>query len=511
MNRYVRFEIDVLAADLADRTIEGVVVPYGEVGTIQGTKYRFADGSLELARARTPLLVDHDRAAPVGILAELVPGEVGPLGRFTIDQTAAGDTALIQAASGSRGSLSVGAEIVEAETGDGDVIDVTLARLHEVSLVTVGAFAGAGVTRVAAEAEEPEPEEEPEEEPEPNPDQIPLETEPDNDPEEGPTMTDATAAAPAMMLTARADRPARELLAGELVSLLVRAQHGEPEARRYLEAALTESISTDVSGLLPPTYERTVIGGKVTPRPLYNAFRSRALPGVGLAVNKPKWTTRPVGAWAANVDADATSSKVVIGSQAANVERWDWAGAISWVVVQRSDPSVIDEVYGEAVQNFYGAIETRVATMLAAAATDTATSAGAAVAKFFSVNSRSPELVIVAPDVWGKLADRGALQAPVAGGTVDVQPFGLAATWGGIPIVASGSLAATFAYLVTRRALDVRVTEPVRLTANAIGALNVELAVVGEALFDTDYAAEVVEFVPTIPAPTGLETASARK
>ena len=41
--------------------------------------------------------------------------------------------------------------------------------------------------------------------------------------------------------------------------------------------------------------------------------------------------------------------------------------------------------------------------------------------------------------------------------------------------------------LATRRAVDARVTDPVRLTANAIGALNVELAVVGEGLFDTDY------------------------
>ena len=77
-------------------------------------------------------------------------------------------------------------------------------------------------------------------------------------------------------------------------------------------------------------------------------------------------------------------------------------------------------------------------------------------------------------------------------------------------LVASGSLAATFGYLTTRRALDARVTEPVRLTANAIGALNVELAVVGEALFDTDYPAEVMEFVPNILAPTGTEAPEGR-
>ena len=119
-------------------------------------------------------------------------------------------------------------------------------------------------------------------------------------------------------------------------------------------------------------------------------------------------------------------------------------------------------------------------------------------------------MAVVAPDVWGKLADRGALQQPIAGTSVSIEGVGLTATWGGLPIVASASVAATFAYLATRRALDVRITDPVRLTANAIGALNVELAVVGEGLFDTDYAGEVMELVPTIPAPTGLEATTSR-
>jgi hypothetical protein len=306
-------------------------------------------------------------------------------------------------------------------------------------------------------------------------------------------MTEASAA-PAVIL-AGAERPERELLAGELVSLIIRAQHGETDARRYLEAALVESISTDVSGLLPPQYERTVIGGKSIPRVLYGVFGGRPLPGVGLAVNKPKWTTRPDGDWAASVDADATSSKVVIGSQAANVERWDWAGAIPWVVVQRSDPSVIDEIYSEAVQDFYSDVEEKIAAELGAAAVNAATTIGAGIAAFFDENDQAPDVIIVAPDVWGEMADTGALQNPVAAGGVS-SGDGLRSTFAGIPITSSGKLAAGARFLATRRALDARVTEPVRLTANAIGALNVELAVVGEALFDTDWPDELMALTP---------------
>src|SRR5215472_12132551 len=116
--RLLQLAADVAIADLAARTIEGVIVPYGEVGSIAGTRYRFAPGSLRLARARPPLLVDHDRGRPVGVLAEIVDGDRSALARFTIDGTQDGDTALVQAASGSRGSLSVGAELVEATEGD---------------------------------------------------------------------------------------------------------------------------------------------------------------------------------------------------------------------------------------------------------------------------------------------------------------------------------------------------------------------------------------------------------
>jgi HK97 family phage prohead protease len=494
----LRFELQDLDADPDERTIEGTIVPYGEIGTIQGVRYRFAPGSVRAARARTPLLVDHDRSQPIGTLAELVDSETGLTARFKVDATPAGDTALVQAASGSRGSLSVGAELVEAAS-DGDITNVSEALLLEASLLALGAFPSANVTRVAAEADgepEPLPEKEPLEQPDEQ-EELDTDTEPAPPAETEEETMEAAHAAPVIM--AGADRSKPQLLAGELVQLIVRAQHGEPDARRYLEAALTESISTDLSGVLPPSYESSVMASKQTARPLYNAFRSRPLPGVGLVVNKPRWVTPPDGAWAATVDADATSTKVTIGSDTANVERWDWAGAIPYVVVERSSPDVIDMIYAEAVQDFYFDVETRIAALLAAAATNAATSIGGAVAAYFTLNHRNPEAIIVAPDVWGKMADQKLIDATRAAGDISMTTDGMAGSWAGLPVFVSGSLAATFGYLVTRRAIDARVTEPVRLTANAIGALNVELAVVGEGLFDVDYANEIMELAPTIP------------
>ena len=97
------------------------------------------------------------------------------------------------------------------------------------------------------------------------------------------------------------------------------------------------------------------------------------------------------------------------------------------------------------------------------------------------------------------MADQKLIDATRAAGDISMTTDGMAGSWAGLPVFVSGSLAATFGYLATRRAIDARVTEPVRLTANAIGALNVELAVVGEGLFDADYPNEIMELAPTIP------------
>ena len=133
------------------------------------------------------------------MLAELTETPTAALGRFRVDATPAGDTALVQAASGSRGAFSVGFEVDDSEEVDG-IVDVKAARVVEVSLLALGAFDGAAVERVAAEHDEPlEPiPDEPDAPPaEPNPDQTELPVTPATpaEPEEGPMQEEATAPA----------------------------------------------------------------------------------------------------------------------------------------------------------------------------------------------------------------------------------------------------------------------------------------------------------------------------
>ena len=505
------------AAGGGDRRIEGVLVPYGVEGrAADGVLYVFEAGSLTAPRGTVPFLLGHDRNRPIGVVASHADSDAALHATFAVDATPDGDVALAQAQSGSRAGLSVGAQPVLYqldESGDELVVRIQQADWLDASLVTLGAYESALVTHVAAQAPTggtPMP-----------PDTL-APAAPARDAGQAASGAAGEPPSPAATLELAAGHPRIvagaaprvALCAGELVALIVRAQHGEPDARRHLvEAALVESISTDVSGLLPPSYETTVIGGKDNARPLYDAFKGKPLPGVGLLVSKPKWITRPDGAWAANVDADATSTKVTIGSQTADVARWDWAGAFPWVVVQRSSPDLIDEVYAEAVQDWYLDVEAKIYGELSTASPGVATTLGAAIAEFFTAtgNQKAPEVIVMAPDVWGAFADVGQLSVALGQGGTTITNNALATSFAGIPAITAPTLPPGEVIMATKRAVDVRVTEPVRLTANAIGALNVELAVVGEGLFDTDYPAELLKFAAITPAAAGFSSSRSSK
>ena len=152
----LKFTIDVEAADTESRVIEGVAVPYGESAILGADRYQFTPGSLRAARSRVPLLLGHDMNQPVGVLTDLVEAEHGAIARFKVDPGPHGDIALAQAQSGSRGGLSIGAEIVNAENDADGVRVVSEALLFETSLVSVPAFASSQITTVHAQLEEPD-------------------------------------------------------------------------------------------------------------------------------------------------------------------------------------------------------------------------------------------------------------------------------------------------------------------------------------------------------------------
>lgn len=553
MDRTLLLELeraDAASADVERRTIAGTILPYRETGVakVDGApaEVRFLPGSLELARDRIPLVAGHDTDAPLGVMVELEDGDELAAARFSIDSTPAGDAALVQASTGSRSGLSLGALATEwREAADG-VIEVTRAALYHVGLCAIQAFPGAQVSRVAAASAETEqggrtmegktPEElaasidaetSDEElaellEHEDEAVRAAAQTEKDRRAaadDDGQQELEASRAGSAgtrerPTILARhggaRKRGERELLCsgGELVLAMVAAQGGDRKAARLVEAVLSEIESTDVPGLMPAAYVSDVIGGSLPAiRPLADRVAvKRPLPATGMQFAKPAWDTKPAGGWVAELAA-TPSNAPVIDSNDVTILEWAYGVAMSYAVATRSSPDAIEAIFREAVKDYYSDVEQKIADALMAVDQASAAGAGigAGIAAFYGDELEGPNLLVVAPDIYGDLVDVIDTVPTYSSGAVSGAT--MTGTIAGLEVVVSPHLPAGTELITTRGVVELRESDPVRLTANVIGALKVELGVTAFAAFDTERPNAVHSLTPAAGAPAGTSEA----
>ena len=152
------------SVDRETRTIEGVALPYGEIGFKGFERYRFLPGSLQWSEdvGRVKLLRDHDFTAALGRAASLANEGNEFRVRFKVARGDDGDRALSLAEDGVLDGLSVGVDFDPAvdlatDPDDSGVILVRRADVREVSLTAMPAFDGARVTSVAASRTQGDP------------------------------------------------------------------------------------------------------------------------------------------------------------------------------------------------------------------------------------------------------------------------------------------------------------------------------------------------------------------
>lgn len=134
------------------RTITGKIVEFG-TPTSDYRRLVVHEGALKPREPlkRVKMLRDHDDSDPVGFMLSML----GDVATFKIPEGENGDRALTEAENGLRDGLSVGFQVSDEpesfmyDEADGSA-HVYKAELLEVSLVAIPAFAGAGVTSVAA-------------------------------------------------------------------------------------------------------------------------------------------------------------------------------------------------------------------------------------------------------------------------------------------------------------------------------------------------------------------------
>lgn len=153
MNTGRALHMAVRKVDMTGRTIAGLAVPYDSTSYL--TEYgndgeRVLKGAFNKSirdRGRKILLFrNHDHSRAVGVSTRFANTDAGLDSEFYVPPSPYGDEVLAEADAGLLPGLSVGYAPVRQRAGADGANEVQEARLLEVSLVTIPAYDGTGVT-----------------------------------------------------------------------------------------------------------------------------------------------------------------------------------------------------------------------------------------------------------------------------------------------------------------------------------------------------------------------------
>lgn len=137
-----QIETGTLYANVKERTVSGLLLPYGEQGKTNLGKFSIAPGAVAIPSDASIVTVNtqHNRENPVGRATELLDTKAGIVGTFSIAATAEGDTVLAEIASGARSKLS--AEVKNIVIRSGQAVS---GSLFGAAIVEQGAFPSAAL------------------------------------------------------------------------------------------------------------------------------------------------------------------------------------------------------------------------------------------------------------------------------------------------------------------------------------------------------------------------------
>jgi hypothetical protein len=145
----IQIESGTLYANRDERTVSGLLVPFGEEGNTNLGRFTVKAGAFTIPRdpSVVTLNTDHDRESPVGRAVLLAEREDGIHATFKFADTEEADAALEAFASGTRSKLSVEAKGIVLRAGQ-----ALAGRIFGAAVVAKGAFPSA--TLLAADAGE---------------------------------------------------------------------------------------------------------------------------------------------------------------------------------------------------------------------------------------------------------------------------------------------------------------------------------------------------------------------
>jgi HK97 family phage prohead protease len=377
------------------REIYGKIVPIGtgEIGHTNLGDYTFAANSIEITDpTKIKLLSQHDLKKPIGRMIAAETKTDGIYATFKLSRSSGGNDALIMAQEGLVTGLSIGAEILASQPSkDGHTV-VSSARLKEVSLVTVPAFASSEILEIAAE------------------EVIPVEENPQTESET--VVEDTTVeAAPVEAAAVEAARPTvtamyytnprlnLNVTAGEYAKAQLNASRGDADARELVAALQVASVAEN-TGMVPPTYLRDVIGIIDSSRPFIDSIERAALPASGMKIFTPKLGVQAAVDLTAEA-AEFASADTTVTFQEDNVVKFAGAGILDLELVDRSDPSFLDLYLRELAASYAQKTDQYAAKIAADGSSDSSSTTiykaiAKSIADSFGVMRQTPNNLLVA-------------------------------------------------------------------------------------------------------------------
>jgi len=327
------FKVD--AADFPKRELSGRIVTFNEEGVTSSGSTMFKPGSITMGKT-TKLLLEHNRAQPIGFLKDFDEDEEGIYATFSIGKTTAGNDALVEASTGLRDGFSVGVIAQKYKNVDG-VLVVSASALKEVSLVTDPAIASAKVEIAASENNNSESAPETEEQSTEGETQVETPTavpEVAAETVEASKVVQAEAARPLYFATPRSPITT----GGSYLEHSIKATLGNEDSRQYIKAA-DDSFSTNPA-FSPVSYVRDVAQNTNADRPVIEACGgTRPLSTYGMTVSIPKITANSTAATVAE-GGDPTGTTAITSSYVdATVIKKMGFQRYSVELLDRSDPS----------------------------------------------------------------------------------------------------------------------------------------------------------------------------
>lgn len=439
-----------------ERRIDAIAVPYNVWATVSGgSEVMFKPGSLPIDGKNPRVFMYHDNTKVIGSVVERVDTPEAMLASMKISATALGDEALTLAADGVM-DVSVGVNIISAETDQQGRMIVTSADWMELSLVPIPAFAGATITDVAAQADTTDTPEEPTED---SPEETPVEATPA--PAEA---VEAEATIPTAPIFAQPKREFRMPSSGEYLAAMhiggdtfakVNAAYREAamSQRSVLEAAAGDVTTTDTPGLLPVPVLGPLVQDLNFVRPVVNALGARAFPDGGAS----KTWIRPtisqhtaVGVQSSELAA-VTSQTMTIASNVCTKTTLAGAVNLSTQDVDFTSPAAMQLVLNDLMGEWMYASDNFAADALLAAATssgvwdltaaDLVKSIYDAAKDIASGRNWFPTHLLCSPDVFAQLGQtvdstNSPLFAFVGAGLTGMNRLGTqnATSWNGNPL-----------------------------------------------------------------------------